>query len=56
VPFGEGNVDFVTVFQTLKQIGYSGNFIIQGARAPDGDHAGILKSYASLVEGQLNDF
>lgn len=32
VPLGTGDVDFESFFSTLSQIGYGGDFIIQGAR------------------------
>ena len=49
VALGEGNANFDVVFSCLKQIKYNGNFIIQGARAQDGDHKGILKKYKRFV-------
>lgn len=32
VPFGEGDVDFDLFFSTLKDIGYKGDLVLQGAR------------------------
>lgn len=32
VPFGTGNTNFQLFFETIKKIGYQGDFIIQGAR------------------------
>ncbi|MGU3537384.1 sugar phosphate isomerase/epimerase family protein [Methylobacterium sp. A54F] len=54
VPFGQGDVDFPLVFRLLHEAGYRGNYIIQGARAQDGDDAGILRSYVQTVEGHLH--
>lgn len=54
VPFGQGDVEFETVFRLLRAAAYSGAYIIQGARAPDGDDAGILGRYARRVEGLLH--
>lgn len=54
VPFGQGDVDFATVFRLLGEAGYEGAYILQGARAPDGDDAGILRQYVRRVEGVLN--
>lgn len=53
VQLGLGNADFVKVFRQLKKIGYRGNYILQTARADDGDHAGILGKYKSMVEEWL---
>ncbi|MCW2316266.1 hexulose-6-phosphate isomerase [Rhodoblastus acidophilus] len=54
VPFGEGAVDFDAVFRLLRASGYAGNYILQGARARDDDHAGAITRYAQLVESRLN--
>lgn len=54
VPFGQGDVDFDAVFRLLRAAGYNGNYIMQGARCPNGDDAGILASYISKVEGFLD--
>lgn len=54
VPLGTGNADFSAVFAALKKISYQGNFILQTARAANGDHAGVLKSYAGMVEEYLD--
>ena len=49
VPLGTGNADFPAVFQALRRAGYTGNFILQTARAADGDHAGALCRYRDMV-------
>jgi hexulose-6-phosphate isomerase len=49
VPLGQGNADFPRVFRLLAQQGYGGFFILQTARAADGDHAGALARYRQLV-------
>jgi len=49
VPLGQGNADFPRVFTLLAQQGYDGFFILQTARAADGDHAGALARYRQLV-------
>jgi len=49
VPLGTGNADFPTVFRALRRAGYTGDFILQTARAADGDHAGALKRYRDMV-------
>jgi hexulose-6-phosphate isomerase len=45
VPLGTGNADFDTVFAALARVGYAGKYVLQTARAADGDHAGALRRY-----------
>ncbi|MBI5329720.1 MAG: sugar phosphate isomerase/epimerase [Betaproteobacteria bacterium] len=54
VPLGTGNADFDTVFSALAKAGYAGNYIMQTARAGDGDHAGALTQYRQLIEGWID--
>jgi len=49
VPLGDGAADFPAVFGGLGALGYSGRFVLQTARAADGDHAGVLGRYRALV-------
>lgn len=56
VPFGEGSVDFETVFRLLQAEGYAGNYIIQGARARDGDDVGQLRAYLEIVGRSLGEY
>lgn len=49
VPLGTGNANFSVVFRALKRSGYAGNFILQTARAADGDHTGALQRYRDMV-------
>jgi L-ribulose-5-phosphate 3-epimerase len=49
VPLGSGNADLPRVFRLLRQAGYRNDFILQTARANDGDHAGVLVSYREMV-------
>lgn len=49
VPLGTGNADFPSAFSALKKIGYSGDLILQTARADDQDHSGVLKRYRDLT-------
>lgn len=58
VPFGQGDVDFQLVFELLLEVKYGGNFILQGARAPDGlSHRETIKEYCDfcLRKGFPND-
>ena len=50
VPLGDGNADFPKVFNQLATVEYRGNYILQTARANNGDHAGVLSHYKSMVE------
>ena len=49
VPLGTGNADFEKVFSALGRVGYKGNYILQTARAQDGDHAGVLRFYHDMA-------
>jgi len=49
VPLGTGNADFEKVFTSLEKIAYCGNYILQTARASDGDHAGVLRHYRDMT-------
>jgi hexulose-6-phosphate isomerase len=49
VPLGTGSADFETVFAALAKSGYRGNYILQTARAQDGDHAGALGRYRDMA-------
>lgn len=48
VPLGTGDVDFHKVFKAIHAAGYAGHFVMQTARATDGDHAGALVGYAQF--------
>ena len=49
VPLGRGNADFQKVFQSLKNKDYQGNFILQAARASNGNHVQAIIDYKELV-------
>ena len=49
VPLGTGSADFDVVFKALAKIGSRGNYILQTARAQDGDHAGALCRYRAMA-------
>jgi hexulose-6-phosphate isomerase len=53
VPLGRGNADFKTVVKNLHKIKYSGNFIMQTARARDGEHKAELKRNIDFFERVL---
>lgn len=50
VPLGEGDADIAGVLGTLRKMGYGGDYILQTARAADGDHAGALCRYRKMIE------
>ena len=49
VPLGCGASDFETVFSALLKLCYSGNFILQTARASDDDHLGAIRRYLDFT-------
>jgi L-ribulose-5-phosphate 3-epimerase len=55
VALGNGVADFVAVFAALKEINYSGSFILQTARAIDGDHAGTIEQYRDMASFWWNN-
>lgn len=55
VALGSGNADFPEVFAALRAVGYTGNFILQTARAEDGDHAGAIARYSDMTQAWWND-
>jgi len=55
VPLGEGDAELEVVFKELHKIGYKGNYILQTARAEDGDHYAVLNKYKTLTERLLSN-
>ncbi len=55
VPLGEGAADFEFVFDYLKKVRYEGNFILQTARAQDGNHASSIIRYRNQVLNWLGE-
>ena len=49
VPLGTGSANFEAVFAALAQINYRRNFILQTARAADGNHADALRTYRDMT-------
>lgn len=56
VPLTTGNADFNSVFAALFRIGYQGNFILQTARAVDGNHAEVLAAYRDMTQQWMQQF
>lgn len=49
VPLGTGAADLAKAIRLIEQSGYSGQYILQTARAADGDHAGALARYRDMT-------
>lgn len=49
VPLGTGNANFDNVFRGLARLGYRGKYILQTARAANGDHAAMLCRYRDMT-------
>ncbi len=49
VPLGTGAADLPRTFALLRDGGYRGRYVLQTARAEDGDHAGALCRYRDMV-------
>lgn len=49
VALGTGNADFDKVFAGLGKIAYRGNYILQTARATDGDHTDVLNRFRNMT-------
>jgi len=56
VPLGTGAADFEKVFQTLANINYEGNYILQTARARDNQHSSILSFYRDMTVDWINKY
>ncbi len=50
LPLGQGDADFLTVFQKLRINNYHGNLILQTARAPDKNHVEWLIEFRKFTE------
>jgi hexulose-6-phosphate isomerase len=56
VPLTTGAAKFDVVFAELAHVNYQGNFILQTARAVDGDHAHALSRYFDLAKKWIRKF
>tara|TARA_A100001011_G_scaffold382388_1_gene452093 strand:+ start:350 stop:1165 length:816 start_codon:yes stop_codon:yes gene_type:complete len=54
VPFGCGAVNFEECFKIIKKFNYQGNFSIQSARDPSGNHVPVMLKYIKMVEDLLD--
>jgi hexulose-6-phosphate isomerase len=55
VPLGTGAADLGKAIRLIEQSGYTGQYILQTARAGDGNHAGVLASYRDMAVQWLED-
>jgi len=53
VALGSGHANFEEVFSELKKLNYNGNYILQTARAYDGDHKSAINLYKNMVQEWL---
>lgn len=55
VPLGTGAADLAKAIRLIEQSGYRGQYILQTARAADGDHAGVLARYRDMTVRWIED-
>jgi L-ribulose-5-phosphate 3-epimerase len=55
VPLGTGAADIAKAIRLIEQSGYAGQYILQTARATDGDHAGALARYRDMTVRWIED-
>lgn len=53
VPLGTGSANLPRAVRLLRASGYTGRYILQTARAADGDHAGALARYRDMLRAWL---
>jgi hexulose-6-phosphate isomerase len=56
VPLKTGNADFNAVFAALAKHNYRGNFILQTARAVNGNHAEVLINYRDITSQLIKQY
>lgn len=56
VPLGSGDVDFNLFFSTLRQIGYKGNLIIQGARIEGEEPQMTCRKYMQFIKQYIDKY
>src|SRR3989344_1904011 len=55
VPLGEGCADFRGAFTALRDVGYAGPFIVQGARHPEVDDVSLNRRYFNFCKKLLDE-
>ncbi len=56
VPLKTGSSDFGAAFAALSQQNYPGNFILQTARATEGNHAEVLSIYRDMTQQWIHQY
>jgi L-ribulose-5-phosphate 3-epimerase len=55
VPIGTGDADFASLFGSLAEVGYAGDFILQVARGAPGDEVALARANRDFVLARLAD-
>ena len=55
VPLGTGAADLAKTIRLIEQSGYRGQYVLQTARATDGDHPGVLARYRDMTVSWIED-
>jgi L-ribulose-5-phosphate 3-epimerase len=55
VPLGAGAAELAKAIRLIENSGYSGQYVLQTARAADGDHAGALARYLDMATQWIRD-
>jgi L-ribulose-5-phosphate 3-epimerase len=55
VPLGAGAAELAKVIRLIETSGYRGQYILQTARAADGDHSGALARYRDMTVRWIED-
>jgi L-ribulose-5-phosphate 3-epimerase len=55
VPLGTGAAEIAKAIRLIENSGYSGQYVLQTARAADGDHAGALARYLDMTVQWIGD-
>jgi L-ribulose-5-phosphate 3-epimerase len=55
VPLGTGAAELARAIRLIERSGYSGQYILQTARAADGNHAGALARYRDMTVRWIED-
>ena len=56
VPLKTGSANFDAAFSAFAQRNYQGNFILQTARAPEGNHSEVLGSYRDMTQQWMKQY
>jgi hexulose-6-phosphate isomerase len=56
MPLGQGDADFDKLFDGLREIGYSGSYILQAARGDDGNEKQNIKTQMSFLKKLITKY